>query len=353
MGGRRILGRLGLALAGTLLTLLLCEVGVRVHQARTEERNLAAWRGLVADERPPLEGPAKLLHLIRPSVERRVVYELVPKLEVEFVGVPVRINAQGFRGPPVAPTRRPGTRRVLGIGDSVMFGWGVDEASCFLRVLERRWNADHPERPVEVINAAVPGYNTVMQVETLLTKGLALEPDLVVLDYVGNDLSLPNFLVRRTDYLTLARSFLLELLQRRTTEFRPFEPAPREDRFQFASDPEQVPPEYSDLVGQAAFRAAMGRLAELGREHGFDVVVTTHLAAPQHLVAVCAELGLPLVEVHPRLRSVMTERGIDRYRGSVLTLSDTDLHPSAVGHGIHAELLAQRIEAEGWLAGGR
>ena len=58
-------------------------------------------------------------------------------------------------------------------------------------------NAAYPQKTWEIINTGVPGYNTVMEVATMRAKGLALEPDIVILNVVTNDLNLPTRLLKR------------------------------------------------------------------------------------------------------------------------------------------------------------
>jgi hypothetical protein len=50
-------------------------------------------------------------------------------------------------------------------------------------VLEERLAKEVPNERWEVLNMAVPGYNTAMEVETLKARGLAYEPDVVVVGY--------------------------------------------------------------------------------------------------------------------------------------------------------------------------
>lgn len=333
---------------GTVLGLAVCELGLRAYHTFDEARKLAAWRALEQPRLIPEDGVARLAHLIRPHVERRIVYELIPNLSVNFMGAPVTINADGFRGPAYGPARGSNTVRIVGLGDSVMFGWGVADGRCFLRLLEARLNAAHPGTTFEVINTAVPGYNTVMQVETLAAKGLGYEPDIVVIDFVGNDLALPNIIARSTNHWDPSRLYLLGALRSRAggekAQYRPFEPAPRQGMYQ----PEAVPAEYADMVGIAAFRKAMRELVDLGREHEFDVVVSTHLDS-ELLRETCRELELPLVELLPRLQRHMQAHGIEELSGSELTLSDTDPHPSALAHEFQAEELERLLTDEGIL----
>ena len=44
------------------------------------------------------------------------------------------------------------------------------------------------ERPVRVINSGVGGYNTVQEVTYFKREGITLQPDLVLLTYIGNDI---------------------------------------------------------------------------------------------------------------------------------------------------------------------
>jgi lysophospholipase L1-like esterase len=100
----------------------------------------------------------------------------------------VAINGDGFRGPErsrSAASRRP--YRVLCIGDSVTFGYNVDQGAEYPRRLEEILRRDLPGRPIEVVNAAVPGWTWVQGRHFLETEGLRLRPDLVVVAHGTND----------------------------------------------------------------------------------------------------------------------------------------------------------------------
>ncbi len=82
--------------------------------------------------------------------------ELIPGSENRgFAGGAVRINSLGFRGAEFPQTGAPGVTRVLAIGDSVTFGYGVAESATFHHVARARLEAEgHP--PVEFLNAGLP-----------------------------------------------------------------------------------------------------------------------------------------------------------------------------------------------------
>jgi lysophospholipase L1-like esterase len=78
---------------------------------------------------------------------------------------PVVTNEMGLRTRGIVD--RPGVHRLLVLGDSYAFGWGVPETDCFPRRLETRLGERLPEQNVEVINAAIPGYSVYQQVRML------------------------------------------------------------------------------------------------------------------------------------------------------------------------------------------
>ncbi len=115
------------------------------------------------------------------------LFRLKPDLELDLGSFTMRTNALGFRGPTQSQQKQDGVYRVLVLGDSVAFGWGVDEEVTFLRRFEAEWNANH-ERKIEICNAGCLVYDTTQQWALLRDQGLALQPDLVLLVYVVNDI---------------------------------------------------------------------------------------------------------------------------------------------------------------------
>jgi lysophospholipase L1-like esterase len=113
-------------------------------------------------------------------------YRLRPGITARSSDVPVRVNALGLRGPEVAAAPAPGTRRLLVLGDSVVFGEGLAEEDTFPRLLERAL-AEAGAAPTEVLNGAAPGYNTEAELAYLREVGLALAPDELVLGVSLND----------------------------------------------------------------------------------------------------------------------------------------------------------------------
>jgi lysophospholipase L1-like esterase len=118
-------------------------------------------------------------------------HELVPGFEgFGPLNVPVKINDSGFRDIDHAGGKLPGAIRILGLGDSFVFGWGIRAEETFLRRLETRLQG-RINRPVETINAGVPGWGLNQYYLYLKRSGVGLSPDLVVVAYFADDLSGP------------------------------------------------------------------------------------------------------------------------------------------------------------------
>lgn len=112
-----------------------------------------------------------------------------PLLTRRYQGVEVATNAMGLRERPLGP-KRPGELRILFLGDSVTFGWGVPVETAFPRRVESLLS-ESLHRPVLTVNSGVGGYNTAQEWGFLRTRGDEVAPDAVVLLYVVNDI-VPN-----------------------------------------------------------------------------------------------------------------------------------------------------------------
>jgi lysophospholipase L1-like esterase len=115
---------------------------------------------------------------------------LRPGYDGWFAGVPVRINALGFRDSrDYALAKAPGTFRILVLGDSVTFGHGALGDTTYPYLFEQRLKQWRPDINWEVWNLGVPGYNTTQELKYLERVGPSYQPDLVIVGFYENDLS--------------------------------------------------------------------------------------------------------------------------------------------------------------------
>ena len=87
-------------------------------------------------------------------------------------------------------TKARGTYRILFLGDSLIWTGDTSSGQLYTEVLEQRLNKrfSNSSRVFEVINAGIPGYTTYQELEFLKIYGIDMEPDLVILGFVFNDL---------------------------------------------------------------------------------------------------------------------------------------------------------------------
>lgn len=261
----KTLQRVGLVIASLVAAALLAELGARMYvsyQAQEFTELLARSER----ETPEAASGNNLIGLVRASALPGVVYELKPGLDTRFQGERLRTNALGLRGPAIREIKAPSTCRVLGLGDSVLFGWGVAHEDTLLEQLARQPALAALPCAIEALNSGVPGYNTAQEVALYRERLHTLVPDLILVTYTGNDMLPPNFTAElNTDGRPLlGGSTLWALLNGRLdTLLTRLQPHPGyADRF--SDDPA------ADMTPVVRALEALGALA---REHGVPVVL--------------------------------------------------------------------------------
>lgn len=79
-----------------------------------------------------------------------------------------------------------GAFKIIGLGDSIMFGVGEPKENTYLEQA-RRALASRSKRSVEILNLSIPGYNTVQENAVYKEIEGQIQPDLVIVHYWGND----------------------------------------------------------------------------------------------------------------------------------------------------------------------
>jgi len=156
---------LSLVLGSVVLALLLCEAFLRIAGYRVV--SFYSFSGF---------------HQFDPELG----WSQIPDHESGFKSsdfeVTARSNALGFRGD-LYPYEKPdGIRRVVVLGDSYAWGWGVEQDEVFSEVAERL------SRNTEWVNLGTSAFGTAQEYLLLRDRGMQFEPDRVVLAFYYNDI---------------------------------------------------------------------------------------------------------------------------------------------------------------------
>jgi hypothetical protein len=158
---RRGLTAFTAAVLGGIAALLLLEGALQFHYRAT--RDGWSWN--------PCGTGAPCPMYVRDAVtgwRLRPGLDVVVKVEDERQRV--QVNQAGFRDRARALEKPAGVRRVLALGDSFTFGWGVDAEAQYWRVLESR--LARRCGTVEVLAAGVPSWGIENELAWLSAEGL-------------------------------------------------------------------------------------------------------------------------------------------------------------------------------------
>ncbi len=86
-----------------------------------------------------------------------------------------KINAKGLRDNEYSYDKESGEFRIVCLGDSITFGWGVNAKERFTDILENYFTN------VSVINMGVQGYGIDQELLFLMQKGVKYKPDLILI----------------------------------------------------------------------------------------------------------------------------------------------------------------------------
>jgi len=353
---RTTIVRLGLAALGTVVAVSGAEVALRVWVGLSDPARLDlndALSGSPGRQQTTLRSePAQLRDLLRASRDPDLVYELKPDLDRVFLGVPVQTNSFGMRDRERTRDKSSSTIRLAGLGDSVMFGWGVTAEEGFLAVAEVRLQQElGDDRRLEIMNFAVPGYNTAMEVAAFRGRVLEFEPDAVVIHLVNNDLDLPRFMLDPPDLWATDRLWLADLVREGRSAAR------RHGRWFDPGDVDRMPEiegsqlreRYRHLAGEEAYRAALAELSALTEARGIPVIMLAlqDHGSPWETGAQCAdEMEFQLEIFGPRLSEYLVQNKIPGTRNGWIEtfwLSPEDPHPNELGHRLMADALVEAV----------
>ena len=204
--------RILLAFLSPVIFLAVAEIVLRVGAVDTDvtgnenfEVGVPAW--LLADDswvdlqRDRLDSPrgvkAEDVFWLNHFEEARwIQYKLKPGISIQAnnpfndielakgVTFRLRSNSSGFRTKEF-DVKSAGVTRIVTLGDSSTFGWGVDSYYTYQALLEPRLRED--DRATEVLNLGIPGYTSRHGRGVMDHYGLALNPDVFILSFGAND----------------------------------------------------------------------------------------------------------------------------------------------------------------------
>jgi lysophospholipase L1-like esterase len=197
------------SLAVMLLLMLLVEfvAGFFVDPVRFQEIPGDAVSTALAhlDINPaPLVADVDLLWRNQPGARR--TQPVIPQRFGSHDQWTLEVNSEGFRGPErEAPKPGGNVFRVLCVGDSITYGFNVDQPDAYPQQLGALLAARYAGRRFEVINAGVPGWSWLQGLRFLEARGLAVDPDVVVIGHGTNDQLFASKITDEERLLGLAR----------------------------------------------------------------------------------------------------------------------------------------------------
>lgn len=270
-------------------------------------------------------------------------FEHRPGTIARLMGVEVRINDDGLRDRDISRKKPEQTIRVAVVGDSVTFGWGVDQDRTYPRQLERILNDRRPlgaNIAFEVLNFGVGNYAVDDITAMLRTKAVAYDPDLVIYGAFLNDAELPKEVTKVSPLLS--HSLAVVWIWGRL------------DAFSRQIGTRGTYREYyqnlyhSDRQGQLRVKTGVAFMQKICSQRNIPLVVamlpelhegssSTFASVYQVYQDAAAEVGATYID----LQTVLSENEKRSY-----WVSPDDAHPNAEACALYAERLVAGIE---WL----
>lgn len=268
----------------------------------------------------------------------QLIYRHKPEWEKRYGNVLVTFNERGLRDRPIL-SKAEDEYRILALGDSVTFGLGVDQDKTFAARLESLLRG-RLHRPVRVINSGVGGYNTVQELTYFKQEGIDLQPDLVLLTYVTNDIE-----EKRKPFDPWSKSsmrgkpfpVMVEIMMEKLWLYRL-----AHHTYRYAVLEQLNEKSLARSQNGTGWRGSMSALSEL--------------------VAICQERKIPLIlffkRLHPDEHNLLFDDVVRNAQGlpvkdmapwfaglnvSSFVNSKVDTHPNAEGHRVIAEHMADDV----------
>ena len=225
--------------------------------------------------------------------------------------------------------------RIMLLGDSLTFGWGVKAEDRFSDLLEDRMNRELTNSEYErfeVINTGVGNYNTVQEVNFYEVYGRVWEPDMVILNFFINDAEPTP--TKRSPFIIQYSYLAMWLWGRLDTMQRIV--GVRDNFFDYYSKLYD-----DDKPGLKIMEEAFSRISEITHKDGTELLMV--MLPELHVVG----KEYKFADIYGKVKAFAIQSGInnvidlsDNFKGQVpdtLWVSPDDAHPNAKAHKIIAE----------------
>lgn len=332
--------------------------------ARQLQRQLLSWPMLVALlVLLGAEAGLRLAGLPRPPREDLLSGDpfqgwSMPPGRRHELGLLSNINTLGMRGAEITIPKPAGVKRLLALGDSSIYGFGVPDDAVFTQVLQRSLGPGF-----EGLNGGVGGYSSVQSLRFLRRNIAQLEPDVLLIGNLWSDNTFDSFVdnellkaaaiepPRSTYalYKTFSKSALFRMLERVILGEKPI-------TYRRIG----VSPGHGTRLGLRRvelndYAKNLDELVRLGLEHGAHALFIVLTNRDEMMDAAglqpvwepyraamrdtAARYGAPMLELAPIYRATG--------QGAPALFWDS-MHPTVLGHQLLGEALARLLRERGW-----
>ncbi len=259
-----------------------------------------------------------------------------------------------FLRPGQVPAAKTGQLRIAFLGDSYVYGQGVDYSRIFSMQTGERLQRLNPGRRIEILNFGKQGADTMDELEILKKDILPYDPDIVVLGFVLNDFT---YRQARRDFSQVYRDEKNRFLVfRRLEKFSRLAYFLDWTFFQLFSDMDRKHTEYLDGLYDPARNPEFDRmtaaldelLQQMARRRGvvllFPMFVNNEEPRPFYrdarelLRRACLKNKVAFIEMLPHFAG----RAASKWWASV-----EDHHPNADAHAVIARVLSDFLQQRG------
>lgn len=264
-----VIVKIVIGITSMLIALFLAEITFRFYLHIKTQRDIQRMKD--GEEITQVDS-INLGDIVKLSTTPDLIFELKPNLRGKYADAPFSTNASGLRSLNIPEEKKPPrVLRIIGLGDSYMFGQGVTNDETYLAVLQKKMLEANFQ--VEVINFAVPGYNTTMEAAMLESRAVHFNPDIIIIGVTGNDWDLPGFLLSGVPSRPLGSAILGAITMSGRHLKLVHTPTSKIISNAYAFAPDEVPKEYKHMVGFSGFENALEKIATIANKVHAHVVI--------------------------------------------------------------------------------